>query len=1066
MTVATVAISASATKIYVCGTKITGTTSFSAGNGTVSYNDNTRTLTISNVNYTKTGSSNNGISVDEVSGPLTINMTGSVSFDIGNADAVLCKSGKTTYINISGTATFLTRSSGHAALKLQDGDVYVQGSGSLTLKHTSSGSGTADSHAAKGGAGTEKLTFSIKNCTLESPKARVYNLNKLTISPTGSFGSDDYSTKITFKQAGSTVHASSINEWGTGAAIKIFKPFEYYGYSINLLANSTLSSGDAVVSDVNAVAVFSSSYFPDANFRSYLYGLYSKGYITPSDVNSRTSLTPSSKSISSLQGVEYFTQLTYLNCSSNSLTSLNLSALTKLTSLDCHSNNLVNLGTLPSSLQTINCSNNKFASLSITEHSSLTSLDISNTTSINTLYCYNNALTSLNVAGCSALTIIDCEGNQLTSLGTLPNSVQVLRCKNNKFTTLSITGHSALKTLEIAYNPDLTTLNCYGNALSALNFYGCSALTTLDCHNNQIYSLDNLPTTLQTLNCSSNKFGGAFILINHSALKTLDVSNNTSITSLTCYNNGLTSLNVSGCPALTSIDCHSNKFSGTFSLTGHSALKTLNISNNPYLTTLNCYSNSLTSLDVNSCSAITTLICHSNALTSLNVNGCSAMTTLNCYSNQLTSLGTLPSSLQTLDCSSNLFSGTFSLTDHSALKTLIISNNPSITALYCHSNALTSLNVTSCSAMTLLDCHNNQLTEINNIPSSLVTLNCSSNKFSGTFSLTGRKSLNTLNISNNPSITTLNCYNNGLTSLNLNGCSALTTLDCHANKFTQINNIPTALESLNCNNNYLSGTFTLKNRSALKTLDISSNPYLTELNCSNNSLISLNVENCTGLEKLICSFNNLSSLNLSGLNNITELDCQFNDLIYLNLTNKQYLGTLYANNNQLQNIIFQGCYALEYLYCGENRLTTLHLDDCMFLYHINCELNSIWGEGMDILVNSLRTIPAGNQGTLEIVNDSGSEQSNYMSDAQVRAARNKRWLPKKWNGNSWVEIPVGAVPGDVNGNGEVTAADVTAIYNWLLNNDASSLVNGDPNGDGNITAADVTFIYNIMLCIQ
>ena len=55
------------------------------------------------------------------------------------------------------------------------------------------------------------------------------------------------------------------------------------------------------------------------------------------------------------------------------------------------------------------------------------------------------------------------------------------------------------------------------------------------------------------------------------------------------------------------------------------------------------------------------------------------------------------------------------------------------------------------------------------------------------------------------------------------------------------------------------------------------------------------------------------------------------------------------------------------------------------------------------------------------------------------------------------------VPGDVNGDGNVTAADVTAIYNWLLNNDDSSIVNGDQNGDGDITAADVTSVYNILL---
>ncbi len=55
------------------------------------------------------------------------------------------------------------------------------------------------------------------------------------------------------------------------------------------------------------------------------------------------------------------------------------------------------------------------------------------------------------------------------------------------------------------------------------------------------------------------------------------------------------------------------------------------------------------------------------------------------------------------------------------------------------------------------------------------------------------------------------------------------------------------------------------------------------------------------------------------------------------------------------------------------------------------------------------------------------------------------------------------IAGDVNGDGEITSADVTALYNWLLNNDDSALVNGDVNGDGDITAADITSVYNVML---
>lgn len=64
-------------------------------------------------------------------------------------------------------------------------------------------------------------------------------------------------------------------------------------------------------------------------------------------------------------------------------------------------------------------------------------------------------------------------------------------------------------------------------------------------------------------------------------------------------------------------------------------------------------------------------------------------------------------------------------------------------------------------------------------------------------------------------------------------------------------------------------------------------------------------------------------------------------------------------------------------------------------------------------------------------------------------------------------VPAGGgetpVPGDVNGDGNVTAADVTALYDVLLNNNYTNAKNWDQNGDGEITAADITAVYGIML---
>ena len=56
-----------------------------------------------------------------------------------------------------------------------------------------------------------------------------------------------------------------------------------------------------------------------------------------------------------------------------------------------------------------------------------------------------------------------------------------------------------------------------------------------------------------------------------------------------------------------------------------------------------------------------------------------------------------------------------------------------------------------------------------------------------------------------------------------------------------------------------------------------------------------------------------------------------------------------------------------------------------------------------------------------------------------------------------------AVPGDVNGDGDVNSVDITLLYNYLLDGDMNGIVNGDQDGDGYITTVDITFVYNVLL---
>lgn len=62
-------------------------------------------------------------------------------------------------------------------------------------------------------------------------------------------------------------------------------------------------------------------------------------------------------------------------------------------------------------------------------------------------------------------------------------------------------------------------------------------------------------------------------------------------------------------------------------------------------------------------------------------------------------------------------------------------------------------------------------------------------------------------------------------------------------------------------------------------------------------------------------------------------------------------------------------------------------------------------------------------------------------------------------------VPGGSEPlvGDVNSDGSVNAADVTALYNYILNGDMTYYSTSDVNNDDAVNAGDVTAVYNIIL---
>lgn len=114
-------------------------------------------------------------------------------------------------------------------------------------------------------------------------------------------------------------------------------------------------SGGGVSAKVEVVQYAPSEiiHFPDANFKSYLmqYDKTKDGEISQQEALDVQTISCSNMNIKSLEGIEFFTNLTYLNFSNNQVRRLDLSHNTKLASLNSRCNPLewINFGeTLPS----------------------------------------------------------------------------------------------------------------------------------------------------------------------------------------------------------------------------------------------------------------------------------------------------------------------------------------------------------------------------------------------------------------------------------------------------------------------------------------------------------------------------------------------------------------------------------------------------------------------------------------------------------------------------------------------------------------------------------------------
>jgi Leucine-rich repeat (LRR) protein len=255
-------------------------------------------------------------------------------------------------------------------------------------------------------------------------------------------------------------------------------------------------------------------YIPDANFKAYLVG--------KTDINTNgddeiqvseasafgSTINCKSLEIYDLRGVEAFTSLVMLDCSSNELNNLDISFNISLETLWCSNNNLTELDISKNiALVDLDCSSNKLVNIDLNgaialeylscSFNKLVNIDLNGAIALEELFCYNNKLVNIDLNGAGSLEEIDCDENQLTSLDISSNiSLETLSCSYNNLTEL-----------DISKNIALTKLTCDENQLTSLDISKNIALTRLTCDENQLTSLDvSKNIALTKLRCESNKF--------------------------------------------------------------------------------------------------------------------------------------------------------------------------------------------------------------------------------------------------------------------------------------------------------------------------------------------------------------------------------------------------------------------------------------------------------------------------------------------------------------------------------------------------------------------------------
>ena len=236
--------------------------------------------------------------------------------------------------------------------------------------------------------------------------------------------------------------------------------------------------------------------------------------------------------ITSLVGIEYFTNLRKLDCAANNIAEIDLSKNIHLRILDCSFNPIskIDVGELyrledlhlhSTNIQEIDVSKNALLYLLTTSNSPIKSLDVTKNQELAVLLCNDNQLTELDVSKNLKLLMLFCGNNRLSKIDISMNTSLVnLWCNNQT----DGNNRKLLSSLDVSNNRDLQSLSCGQNNISVLHLTNNTVLTQLRCEDNQLTDLDvSKNTKLGDLKSNNNNLSGILDLSNNASLKYVDL---------------------------------------------------------------------------------------------------------------------------------------------------------------------------------------------------------------------------------------------------------------------------------------------------------------------------------------------------------------------------------------------------------------------------------------------------------------------------------------------------------------------------------------------------------------